>query len=189
MNTENSEKHIIIAGFGGQGVLFAGTILAEAAIIDGKNTTWMPSYGAEMRGGSANCFVVVSDEEISSPIFDEADYGIFLSQAATNRFEKVLAKNGTAIVNSSMVENNPQRSDINYILEPLTDLVAKAPGEEKLFLNIMALGILIKETGILSKESVIKALEKVSSTKKPEFLKYNLKSFETGYTLRETVLC
>lgn len=145
MNTENSEKHIIIAGFGGQGVLFAGTILAEAAMIDGKNTTWMPSYGAEMRGGSANCFVVVSNEEISSPIFDEADYGIFLSQAAINRFEKVIAKNGTAIVNSSMVENRPQRNDINYLLKPLTDLAAKAEATgEKLFLNIMALGMLIK---------------------------------------------
>ncbi len=76
MNT-NSEKHIIIAGFGGQGVLFLGTTLAEAAIIEGKNTTWMPSYGAEMRGGSANCFVVISDGEIPSPLFDEADYGVF----------------------------------------------------------------------------------------------------------------
>ena len=69
----DSEKHLIIAGFGGQGVLFLGTTLAEAALIEGKNTTWMPSYGAEMRGGSANCYVIISDDEIPSPIFDEAD--------------------------------------------------------------------------------------------------------------------
>ena len=102
MNT-NSEKHIIIAGFGGQGVLFLGTTLAEAAIIEGKNTTWMPSYGAEMRGGSANCFVVISDGEIPSPLFDEADYGVFLSKAAINKFENTISKTGLAIVNSSMI--------------------------------------------------------------------------------------
>ena len=84
----DNEKHLIIAGFGGQGVLFLGTTLAEAALIEGKNTTWMPSYGAEMRGGSANCYVIISDEEIPSPIFDEADYGVFLSKAAINKFEK-----------------------------------------------------------------------------------------------------
>ncbi len=180
MNPDN-EKHIIIAGFGGQGVLFAGTILAEAAIAEGKNTTWIPSYGAEMRGGSANCFVVISDNEIPSPIFDEADYGIFLSKAAINRFENIVTKNGMAFVNSSMTGKRAERQDINYVTEPLSDISAHSP--EKRFLNIMALGLLIKKTGILTKESVIKALEKVSSAKKPEFLKFNLASFEAGYSL------
>lgn len=183
MNT-NSEKHIIIAGFGGQGVLFLGTTLAEAAIIEGKNTTWMPSYGAEMRGGSANCFVVISDEEIPSPLFDEADYGVFLSKAAINKFENTISKNGLAIVNSSMAGERPLRNDIKYILEPLSDLAAHS--KEKMLLNIMALGLLIRKTSILTKESVIKALKKVSSTKKPEFLKFNLESFEAGYNLAES---
>lgn len=177
----NSEKHIIIAGFGGQGVLFAGTILAEAAIAEGKNTTWIPSYGAEMRGGSANCFVVISDNEIPSPIFDEADYGIFLSKAAINRFENIVSKNGTAFMNSSMTGEKTLRNDVNYVIEPLSDISAHST--EKRLLNIMALGLLIKKTGILTKESVIKALKKVSSAKKPEFLKFNLDSFEAGYAL------
>ncbi len=168
MNT-NSEKHIIIAGFGGQGVLFLGTTLAEAAIIEGKNTTWMPSYGAEMRGGSANCFVVISDGEIPSPLFDEADYGVFLSKAAINKFENTISKNGLAIVNSSMIGERAFRSDIEYVLEPLSDLAAHS--KEKMLLTI------------LTKESVIKALTKVSSAKKPEFLKFNLESFEAGYNL------
>lgn len=180
----NSEKRIIVAGFGGQGVLFLGTALAEAAMIEGKKTTWIPSYGAEMRGGSANCFVTISNSEIASPIFDEADYGIFLSKAAIDKFENVVAKNGTAVVNSSMAGKRLLRNDIEYVLEPLSDLAAHSKG--KMLLNITALGLLIKKTGILTKGSVIKALEKISSAKKPEFLKFNIESFEAGYNLIKT---
>ncbi len=183
MNSD-SKKRIIVAGFGGQGVLFLGTTLSEAAIIEGKNTTWIPSYGAEMRGGSANCFVTISNGEIPSPIFDEADYGIFLSRAATDKFENTVAKGGLAVINSSMTGRKNLRSDIECIMEPLSDLAARS--KEKMLLNIMALGILIKKTGILSKESVIKALEKVSSAKKPEFLKFNIQSFEAGYNLQKS---
>lgn len=182
----DSEKHLIIAGFGGQGVLFLGTTLAEAALIEGKNTTWMPSYGAEMRGGSANCYVIISDDEIPSPIFDEADYGVFLSKAAINKFEKSVTKGGTIIANSSMTGERAKRDDVNYILEPLSDIVAHS--KDKALLNIMALGLLIAKTGVLTKESVIKALEKISSSKKPEFLKFNLESFEAGYNLTNKTL-
>lgn len=182
----DSEKHLIIAGFGGQGVLFLGTTLAEAALIEGKNTTWMPSYGAEMRGGSANCYVIISDDEIPSPIFDEADYGVFLSKAAINKFEKSVTKGCTIIANSSMTGERAKRDDVNYILEPLSDIVAHS--KDKALLNIMALGLLIAKTGVLTKESVIKALEKISSSKKPEFLKFNLESFEAGYNLTNKTL-
>ncbi len=182
----DSEKHLIIAGFGGQGVLFLGTTLAEAALIEGKNTTWMPSYGAEMRGGSANCYVIISDDEIPSPIFDEADYGVFLSKAAINKFEKSVTKGGTIIANSSMTGERTKRDDVNYILEPLSDIVAHS--KDKALLNIMALGLLIAKTGVLTKESVIKALEKISSSKKPEFLKFNLESFEAGHNLANKTL-
>ncbi len=181
----NSEKRIIVAGFGGQGVLFLGTTLSEAAIIEGKNTTWIPSYGAEMRGGSANCFVTISNNEIASPVFDEADFGVFLSRAAMDKFENVVTKGGLALVNSSMTGERLLRDDIEYIMEPLSDLAARS--KEKMLLNIMALGLLIRKTGILTKESVIKALEKVSSAKKPEFLKFNIESFEAGYNLVKAV--
>ena len=185
MNSKD-EKHIIIAGFGGQGVLFLGTTLAEAAMIEGKNTTWIPSYGAEMRGGSANCYGTISNYEIPSPIFDEADYGIFLSKAALNRFEKTVAKNGIAILNSSMTGENKSRNDISYIMEPFTDLVAKS--SETRLLNIMALGLLIRKTGILAKDSVLEALKKISQAKKADFLRFNIDSFEAGYNLvKETI--
>lgn len=175
----NNQKNIIVSGFGGQGVLFLGTILSHAAIFENKNTTWIPSYGAEMRGGSANCYVVISDNEIASPIFDEADLGIFLSEQAFSKFEKSISKNGLIIANSSMINEHKNRDDIEYLFKPFNDLVL----EQKLLLNIAALGTTIKKTGILTKENVIKALTKVSSMKKPEFLDLNIKSFEFGYSL------
>ena len=175
----DKQKNIIVSGFGGQGVLFLGTILAHAAMLEDKNTTWIPSYGAEMRGGSANCYVIISDEEIASPLFDEANFGIFLSKAAMEKFEKLIAKDGLILANSSMTGEIQNRKDINYLFKPFSGLIL----EQKFLLNIVALGTFIKKTGILAKENVIEALKKVSSAKKPEFLELNIKSFEYGYSL------
>ena len=177
----NKQKNIIVSGFGGQGVLFLGTILAQAAIIEGKNTTWIPSYGAEMRGGSANCYVVISDNEIASPIFDEADYGIFLSKQAFEKFEHLIKKEGLIFANSSMAGEIKNRDDINYLFKPLNDIIIEK--NKNLLLNITTLGAFIKQTGILAKKDVIEALKKISSAKKPEFLDINLQSFEFGYSL------
>ena len=177
----NKQTNIVVSGFGGQGVLFLGTILSQAAIIEGKNTTWIPSYGAEMRGGSANCYVVISDGEIASPIFDEADIGIILSKQAFEKFEHLIKKEGLIVANSSMTGEIKNRSDINYLFKPLSDFIHEKNGN--FLLNITTLGVFIKQTNILSKESVIEALKKVSSAKKPEFLDVNLKSFEFGYSL------
>ena len=177
----NKQKNIVVSGFGGQGVLFLGTIIAQAAMLEGKNTTWMPSYGAEMRGGSANCYVIVSDETIDSPIFDEADYGIFLSKQALSKFENIITKDGLILADSSMTGTDIKRSDIKYLFMPINDLIVEK--NQKLLLNIVVLGAAIKKTGILMKDNVIKALTKVSSMKKPEFLDLNIKSFEYGYSL------
>lgn len=175
------QTNIIISGFGGQGVLFLGAIISNAAIIEGKNTTWIPSYGAEMRGGAASCYVVVSNDEIASPIFDEADLGIFLSKPAIKKFENALSKDGIIIADSSLAGHNENRNDINYFFKPFNDLIMES--DKKFLLNIVALGAAIKKTGILAKENVISALKKVSSIKKPEFLDLNLKSFEYGWCL------
>ena len=178
---KNKQHNIIVSGFGGQGVLFLGTILCHAAIIEGKNTTWIPSYGAEMRGGSANCYVIVSEDEIASPIFDTADYGIFLSKQAMNKFETVLNKKGLIIADSSFTGTNKKRIDIEYLFKPFNDLIYEK--NSKLLLNIVVLGAMIKKTGLFMKESVIKALKQVSSMKRPEFLDLNIQSFEYGYSL------
>lgn len=178
---ENNQKNIIVSGFGGQGVLFLGTVLSNAAIIEGKNTTWIPSYGAEMRGGSANCYVVISDNEIASPIFDEADLGIFLSKQAIKKFEKLISKNGLIITDSSLEIETTKKDGIEYMFKPFSSAILEKG--KNLLLNIVVLGSVIKKTGILTKENVIEALKKVSSAKKPEFLEINLKSFEFGYSI------
>ncbi len=175
------EKSIIIAGYGGQGVLFFGTILAQAAMTEGKFTTWIPSYGAEMRGGHANCSVKISDNEIASPIIDYADYGIFLNDKAMEKFEKSMAPNALVIGNSSIIEKHPSRADVNYLMTKLGDAASEIEGG---LLNIVTLGYFIKKTNILKKESVLSALEFVSKKKNPAFLKRNIDSFEKGYNLK-----
>lgn len=175
------EKSIITAGYGGQGVLFFGTTLAQAAMLEGKFTTWIPSYGAEMRGGHANCSVKISDEEIASPIIDFADYGIFLNEQAMNKFEKSMAANSTAIGNSSIINISPSRDDVNYLMLNLGDIAQSVEGG---LLNIITLGCFINKTQILKKQSVLEALEFVSKKKNPAFLKRNLDSFEAGYNIK-----
>ena len=108
------EKSIIIAGYGGQGVLFAGKLLSYAAIIENMNTTWIPSYGAEMRGGSANCSVKIANDEIGSPIINKPDILIALNIPSFNRFEKDVKKDGLIIVCASENEVTKSRDDINY---------------------------------------------------------------------------
>ncbi len=174
------EKSIIIAGYGGQGVLFFGTILAQAAMTEGKFTTWIPSYGAEMRGGHANCSVKISDSEIASPIIDYADFGIFLNDKAMEKFEKSMSPNSLVIGNSSLIEIKPSRSDVNYDMLKLGDAAAQVEGG---LLNIVALGYFIKKTKILKKDSALSAIEFVSKKKNPAFLKRNLTSFEKGYNI------
>lgn len=174
------EKSIIIAGYGGQGVLFFGTTLAQAAIFEDKNTTWIPSYGAEMRGGHANCSVKISDEEIASPIIDYADFGIFLNDKAMEKFEKTIAPNGLIVANSSIIEQSSSRSDVNYSMAPLSDTANEIEGG---LLNIVSFGYFIKKTNILKKESAMLALEFISKKKNPAFLKRNIDSFEAGYKL------
>ena len=175
------EKSIRIAGYGGQGVLFFGTTLAQAAMTEGKFTTWIPSYGAEMRGGHANCSVKISDSEIASPIIDYADYGIFLNDKAMEKFEKTMAPNSLIIGNSSIITQPPARRDVNYLMVKLGDCAQKLDGG---LLNMVALGYFIKKTSILKKESALSALEFVSKKKNPAFLKRNIQSFEAGYNMQ-----
>ncbi len=175
-----SEKTVVIAGYGGQGILFLGTILANAAMLENKQTTWMPSYGAEMRGGHANCTVKISDNEIASPILDDADYAIFLNNNAQIKFENSLKENCTVIANSNLIDNPIKNSAINYIESPLTDLTLKI---ENGFLNIVTFGYFIKKTGILKKESAIEAIKNTCRLKNEKFLEKNLECFETGYNL------
>ena len=172
------EKNFIFAGFGGQGVLLAGTILANAFMLEGKNVTWYPCYGAEMRGGTVNCEIVVSDTEVSSVHKQDADYAIVLNQLSFDRFIKKVKSGGTIIANSTLVTESKPRDDIKYVFIPMGD-IANNLGSSKVT-NMVSLGALSDACDIVSKEYLIKAVEKVLGEKKKQFLPLNIKALDAG---------
>lgn len=173
------EKNFIIAGFGGQGVLLAGEVLANAFMFDDKNVTWYPSYGAEMRGGTVNCEIVMSDEEVSSVNKSDADFVIALNQASFDRFLPKIKKGGLMIANSTLTKEVKPRTDINYVFAPITKL-AENVGNIKMA-NILALGILSKASKLVPTESVIKAMEAVVPPNKKHLLPLNIEALKIGY--------
>lgn len=174
-----SEKNFIIAGFGGQGVLLAGEVLANAFMHAGKNVTWYPCYGAEMRGGTVNCEIVMNDEPVSAVNKKEADFVIALNQASFNKFVSKIKKGGLMIVNSSLAKEIKTRSDINYLFAPITKL-AENLGNIKMA-NILALGLLAKASKLVSVDSLSHALDTVIPPHRKNLLPLNLKALQIGY--------
>ncbi|MBR1425199.1 2-oxoacid:acceptor oxidoreductase family protein [bacterium] len=174
------EKDFILAGFGGQGVLLAGEVLANGFMIDNKNVTWYPSYGAEMRGGTVNCSVVMADEDVSAVLKSSADFIIVLNQASFDKFVSMVKKGGTIIVNTSLAIEKRIRDDINYVFYPITKMA-----EEKLqsikMANILSLGILSKVSGLISLESLEKALENVIPIHRRNLIPKNIEALKLGY--------
>ena len=180
------EKNFIIAGFGGQGVLLAGMVLANAFMIEGKNVTWYPCYGAEMRGGTVNCEIVVSDTEVSSVHKQDTDYALVLNQQSFDKFVKRVKSGGTIIANSTLVAEIRPREDINYIFAPMSEIANKL-GTSKVT-NVVSLGTLSSVVEIVKKEYLKKGIEKVLCGKKQDLLPLNLQALEQGYTNIESPL-
>ncbi|AKI98153.1 2-oxoacid:acceptor oxidoreductase family protein [Kosmotoga pacifica] len=176
-----SENILIAAGFGGQGVMLLGQILATAAMYDDKHSTWLPSYGPEMRGGTANCTVVISDETIGSPITDTPGELIIMNIPSLLKFESTLKKEGLLILNTSVVDREPQRKDIE-IVKVNANKVAEEIGNTKVA-NMVMLGAYLERTGAVSVESVEKALRKKLTGKKAALIEMNLKAIEAGMKL------
>ena len=172
------ENNFILAGFGGQGVLLAGTILASAFMLEGKNVTWYPCYGAEMRGGTVNCEIVVSDSEVSSVHKQDTDYALVLNQQSFDKFVQRVKKGGTIVANSTLVADTRPRDDIKYVFAPMTK-PANDLGNSKVT-NMVALGVLSAVCDIVSKEYLEKGLEKILGEKKKAFLPLNIKALEIG---------
>ena len=172
------EKNFILAGFGGQGVLLAGTILANAFMLAGKNVTWYPCYGAEMRGGTVNCEVVVSDTEVSSVHKQDTDFALVLNQQSFDKFVKRVKTGGTIIANATLVAVSKPRDDIKYVFVKMGD-IANSLGSGKV-MNMVSLGVLSEVCEIISKEYLAKAVELVLGEKKKQFLPLNLKALEAG---------
>ncbi len=173
------QKEIIIAGFGGQGVLFGGQVVAYAAMDAGKEVTWIPSYGPEMRGGTANCTVVIADDEIGSPLVKNPPLAIALNLPSFDKYEETLQKGGTLVVNKSMVDRGPKRTDIKVIFVPCND-IAEEIGDKRL-LNMVAIGALITALPELSLKDVEKALEAHLPERHKKLLPKNYQALQRGY--------
>lgn len=172
------DTNLIVSGFGGQGVLLTGVVLAYSAIMENKNSTWIPAYGGEMRGGTANCSVIISSEEIASPYVEKPLNIIALNTPSVLKFESKIVKGGNLIVNSSIVEAKPSRSDINIIYIPVS-AIAKELGEPRCA-NMVALGAFIEKTKTVKFESILEALKKVLPPAKADLIVVNRKALELG---------
>ena len=179
------QKEIIIAGFGGQGVLFGGQVLAYAAMDTGKQVTWIPSYGPEMRGGTANCTVIIADDEIGSPLVKNPPLAIALNLPSFDRYEELLAPGGTLIVNKSMVDRDAKRTDINVILVPCNEIAEKI-GDKKL-MNMVAVGALLTALTELSIRDVEKALEGHLPARHKHLLPKNYEALKRGFEAAQRV--
>ena len=173
------ERSTIFAGFGGQGILFAGRVLAEAALLEGREVLWIPSYGPEMRGGTASCTVIVADRQIGSPIVDRADHAVVLNPPSMAKYTPLVAAGGLLVVNTTLIEAEPGREDIDVLSLPCTALARKA-GDDKL-VSVVALGALVGRRGFVARESVHAALARVLGSKRPDMIKLDVAAFEAGY--------
>ena len=172
------ETNLCVAGFGGQGIMTLGKFLADATCNStDKNVTFFPSYGAEQRGGTANCFVVISDETIGAPLGDIMDDLIVMNNASLDKFLKTLKKDGNLFINTSIIKSDIKRKDINVISAPVTELALEM-GNSKV-LNIIMLGVYVGYTNIINPEIVWKTIERKLS-RKPKLLPLNKIAFEKG---------
>lgn len=170
----------IFAGFGGQGVLSMGLNLAQAAMVEGKNVTYLPSYGAEVRGGTANCTVAISDEDIASPVASSPEFIVVMNKPSLVKFQNLLQSGGVLFINSSLVDAEITRGDIE-VIRVLANTIAEELGSPK-SANMVMLGAFIKKSNLVSLETVIEELKNVLKKKK-NLIDINTKALKTGYDL------
>ncbi|MFZ5967442.1 MAG: 2-oxoacid:acceptor oxidoreductase family protein [Bacillota bacterium] len=168
---------VILAGFGGQGVMFLGKVLAYAGMGSDLELCWIPSYGPEMRGGTANCSVILSDEEINSPVIAFADAAIVLNKPAYDKFAARVKPGGVLVVNSSLAKLDEMRDDITIIEIPATD-IANELGNPSIA-NMVCLGALLPNLKLIDLGKIEKAMGKLTK-KKPELLETNLNAINKG---------
>jgi 2-oxoglutarate ferredoxin oxidoreductase subunit gamma len=174
------ERSVVIAGFGGQGVILAGKILAQAGMDHGLEVTWLPSYGPEMRGGTANCTVILSDRPIGSPIVDEPSAVIALNLPSLDKFETTAAPNGVLVINQSLIHRKVKRADIVAHAVPINDIAAKIGNPRTV--NMVALGAYVKATGAVPLAAVKKAMaDAMREGGKEKLVEVNEKALDAGY--------
>ncbi|MDR7870655.1 MAG: 2-oxoacid:acceptor oxidoreductase family protein [Tissierellaceae bacterium] len=172
------EERIIAAGFGGQGVMALGQLLTYAGMVEDKRVSWVPSYGVEMRGGTANCNVIISDELIGSPVVIEATTALVLNKPSFDKFEKSVVPGGRLFVNSSLIEDKCMREDIEVYYVPAND-IANEIGNNRVA-NMVMLGAYLEVTKMVGLDSVEKAYYKVFGENKAHLLPINKQALEAG---------
>ncbi|AET66732.1 2-oxoacid:acceptor oxidoreductase, gamma subunit, pyruvate/2-ketoisovalerate family [Desulfosporosinus orientis DSM 765] len=178
-------QKIILAGFGGQGVMSMGQLLAYAGLVEKKHVSWIPSYGPEMRGGTANCSVTISDEEVSSPIITEPDTLIVLNRPSLEKFEKDVKRGGRLLINSSLIQIESQRQDLQVLKIDASEM-AREIGNNRVS-NMIILGAFIELTRSVTLESVIGALKQVLPEYRYNLIPLNRQALEKGIQLAKGI--
>lgn len=175
-------EEIIIAGFGGQGVMSMGQLLTYAGMLEGKNVSWLPSYGPEMRGGTANCNVIISDDEVGSPIVTKASAVIALNRPSLDKFESAVVPGGLLLINSSLVDRKAERDDVEVVYVPANE-IADELGNSRIA-NSVVLGAYLAKVGEgISPKSIIEALKKVLGPSKQDLIPLNEEALKRGAEL------
>jgi 2-oxoglutarate ferredoxin oxidoreductase subunit gamma len=179
------QTDIILAGFGGQGILFAGMVLAYAGMDEGYNVSWLPSYGPEMRGGTANVTVIISDEAIGSPVVKYPQVAVLFNKPSMEKFEPLIKPGGLLIYNSALIDNLPQRTDISYLPVPAND-IAEELGNVKMA-NMVAVGAMVTAAHLLPLAAIKHALSEHLPPSKLSLLHGNELALQQGAALVEPV--
>ena len=175
-------KEILIAGFGGQGILFSGKFLAYEGLIDGKEVSWLPSYGPEMRGGTANCSIIISDSAVGSPIVSNPDILIAMNLPSLDKYENETKAGGQIFVDSSLIDRKVERTDVETYYIPAT----KMASDEGLtgLANMIIIGHMIAKSGIVPEENIEKAMQKVVPAAKQNMFDLNMKAVKLGFNYK-----
>jgi 2-oxoglutarate ferredoxin oxidoreductase subunit gamma len=166
-----STHKLIIAGFGGQGVMLIGQMIAYAGMLEGKEVTWMPAYGPEMRGGTANCTVIVSDKKISSPIISEATAVVAMNLPSMVKFENMIKPGGKLFVNTSLIKEKPKRDDIEIYHIDANEIAVNLHNDK--VSNMVVLGAIARVTGMVGLDSIEKVMEKLFTGNKAKLIPLN----------------
>lgn len=177
------QHEIIVSGFGGQGALFAGQILAYGGLAEGRQVTWIPSYGPEMRGGTANCTVIISDQKIGSPLTRHPSAALVMNSPSFDRFEPLIASRGLLIVNSSLIAKQSQRSDIRTLYVPANEIATELGATQ--LANVVLIGTMLGATGALKLETIDQVLEQHISARHRDKLAANYQALRRGARLVE----
>ncbi len=169
----------VMSGIGGQGILFSGLCLAWTAMFEGREVTYLPSYGAEMRGGVASCTVAISDEEIASPVASSPDYLVIMDNESLVRLQNLAASGGEIYINTSIVTDRPGRSDIELVEVPATEMARASIGEQ--YANMVMLGAFVKRSRQVRLETMIERMDEILGPAKAKFKDMNIEALKVGY--------